>query len=135
MDTLADILENLIHYITPRKKDVPKTPQHLVLERLIDAGDDKTKRVCVGIAGGDQHQVIRVGEYPEPVHALRSFVRADGEFKYTFEDDISLTLKNSSGEITYTLRTPQFTQQNVMRVPYKTISMGSKELDVIAELK
>jgi hypothetical protein len=135
MDTLADILENLFHYIKPTKK-ANKAPQPLILERLIDGGDEKTKPVYVGVAGREQHQVIRVGQYPEPVHPLKSFVRADDELRYTFEDDIALTLKKSDGgEIAYTLNTPQFTQQSVMRVQYKTLSMRSEELDAIAELK
>ena len=139
MDTVGYILETLFSFIKPTKNTAykaNKAPQPLILERLIDGGDEKTKPVYVGVAGNKQHQVIRVGQYPEPVHAMRSFVRADDELKYTFEDDIALTLKKSDGgEIAYILTTPDFTQQSVMHVPYKTISMKSEELDAIAELK
>jgi hypothetical protein len=140
MDTFADFLENLYHYIKPAKRNAvvkeTRPVQHLIVERLIDAGDDRTKPVYVGVVGKETHQIIRIGRYPAPVHQLKSFVRADGELKYTFENDITLTMKKSEdSKIAYTLTTPAFTQQSVMHVQYKTISMASEELDAIAELE
>jgi hypothetical protein len=130
MDTLADVLENLFYYIKPSKKATAAKP--LLIERLIDSS---AKPVYVGVSGGDQHQVIRIGHYPEPVHALRSFVRTDEGLKYSFEDDIALTLKKQpDGTVAYSLVSPEFMQHSVMRIPYKTISMSSEELDAIAGL-
>ena len=136
MDAIRNMFETIIRLYKPAP--IPDIPTYLTLERLIDAGGEKTKPVYVGLVGSDPKQAIRIGSFPGPVHTLVSFTHADDELKYVFENNIVLVLKKQSdGATAYTVSTPDFTQENVMRVAYKTISMtsASEELDAIAELK
>lgn len=132
MNTLGNILENLLSIVRPKAENVPC----LAIERMIDAGDGQRKQIQVGLISGAK-QAIRVGTLGEPVHTLKTFIRKDDQLSYEFDNDVTLLLtKQTDGAVVYTLRTPDTVQNSIMRLPYKTISMSnaSEELDAIAEL-
>jgi hypothetical protein len=136
MDSLLEYLSNLFNP-KPAVAIAATKKQPFVIERLIDSGDQERKQVTVGLVSPSAQQAIRIGPMGSPVFPLREVNwKVYGEdLEYSFVGDVKLALKkNLDKTVEYTVTAPNFKQSHQIRVGYKTIAMGSDELDQIAKI-
>lgn len=138
MNLISDLIENTYNVLQTYysvKKEKSGLQGAFRIDRLIDVAGHNKQAIYVGVvSSGDQ--AIRVGELGQPIYKLVQFAKMSGSLKYEFENAICLSfIRDNDNTIKYTLKSPQFQQQDYFHGQYKTINMSSQDLDEIAWLQ
>ncbi len=122
---------------------VPKSTRNILIERMIDGNAEKSVRVGISNHAHSpmypfQNQCISVNN--EPPKLLQHFEESNKTLKYTFEDNIQLSIsKRENNDVYYFLKTGDYECSRlidpIIRKCFKPLGMGSPcELDKIDTL-